>query len=134
MRKNRACILFIMKKRIVKTAKAFAAIFAVLAGYYIFVRMTGLSLPCLFKLVTGLECPGCGNTRAFMSLLRLDIKGAFGYNYFIFAEILYFCWAAAYTSVRYIKSGRFYLEIRPVWVNVLFLSVFILWGIVRNII
>lgn len=32
---------------------------------------------CPFKRLTGLPCPGCGMTRAYLALLRGDISGAF---------------------------------------------------------
>ena len=37
-------------------------------------------IPCLFKTVFHIECPGCGITRAYISLLSLDIRQAFAYN------------------------------------------------------
>jgi hypothetical protein len=36
--------------------------------------------PCLIKSITGLECPGCGMTRAISSIFHGDIAGAFHYN------------------------------------------------------
>ena len=35
---------------------------------------------CPFKYLTGLDCPGCGLTRAFFSALRFDFKAAFNYH------------------------------------------------------
>ncbi len=35
---------------------------------------------CLFKMVTGFPCPGCGLTRAFLSILHFDFKASFFYN------------------------------------------------------
>ncbi|MBQ6946428.1 MAG: DUF2752 domain-containing protein [Clostridia bacterium] len=55
-----------------------AAVFCgILAVYFI------LQIPCPFRFVTGLflpdaiNCPGCGMTRAWLALLRLDIVQAF---------------------------------------------------------
>ena len=33
--------------------------------------------PCLLRLFFGVSCPGCGMTRAFLRLFRLDFSGAF---------------------------------------------------------
>jgi hypothetical protein len=37
-------------------------------------------LPCLFNLLTGLYCPGCGATRAMHALVHFDLAGALGMN------------------------------------------------------
>ena len=38
------------------------------------------TLNCPFRALTGIPCPGCGMTRAFLCLLRLDPRGAFLYH------------------------------------------------------
>lgn len=35
---------------------------------------------CPVKLVFGIDCPGCGMTRAFLAALRFDYKAAFDYH------------------------------------------------------
>ena len=40
--------------------------------------------PCLWKAVFGHNCPGCGLTRAMLSLMSLDFKAAFHFNPLIF--------------------------------------------------
>ena len=61
---------------------------AILVGigilYYIFIRVTGLAIPCIFRKITGFLCPGCGITRAILAAVRLDLAKAFAYNQFIF--------------------------------------------------
>lgn len=39
-----------------------------------------LDLGCVFKWVTGLSCPGCGMTRAWLAALRLDLAAAVAYH------------------------------------------------------
>ncbi len=34
-------------------------------------------LPCLFKQLTGLDCPGCGMQRSFILLLKGDVLSSF---------------------------------------------------------
>ena len=46
----------------------------VVAVFYI------LRIPCLFQSFWGIECPGCGMTRAMLAVLRLDLKAAFAYH------------------------------------------------------
>lgn len=41
-------------------------------------------IPCLWKTIFNVNCPGCGLTRAFINLLKLDFKHAFEMNKFIF--------------------------------------------------
>lgn len=35
---------------------------------------------CVFHRITGLDCPGCGMTRAFLRLLHGDWRGAWAFN------------------------------------------------------
>lgn len=39
-----------------------------------------LDLGCVFKGITGLSCPGCGMTRAWLAALRLDLAAAVAYH------------------------------------------------------
>lgn len=39
---------------------------------------------CLFTIAAGVECPGCGLTRAMMRLIHLDFEGAWALNKLIF--------------------------------------------------
>jgi hypothetical protein len=41
--------------------------------------------PCLFHALTGLQCPGCGSTRALHHLLHGDVGGALRLNPLLFA-------------------------------------------------
>ena len=42
--------------------------------------VTGLGLPCPFRMATGWDCPFCGGTRLGGALLRGDLVAAFLYN------------------------------------------------------
>lgn len=67
--------------RLIRHTAAWAA---ALAGYYIFTRLTGLSIPCLFHEVTGLKCPGCGATHMATHLAKLQFRAAFADNPLLF--------------------------------------------------
>ncbi len=53
--------------------------FAILGILSIISYILGFSI-CIFYNITGVYCPSCGMTRAFVSLLNLDFKSAFMYN------------------------------------------------------
>lgn len=99
--------------------------------YLIWIKATGWMIPCIFRRVTGLKCPGCGVTHMLLELLRLDFTGARTQNAFLFytlpllaAEIIY---------ARVMASKRKQL---PRWNEVLLLiycAALIVFGILRNI-
>lgn len=58
-----------------KVVLIIAGIFAI---YYAFTYLiVGSNTTCYFKNTLGVPCPGCGMTRAYVSLIRGDLKDAF---------------------------------------------------------
>lgn len=54
---------------------------------------SALGPPCLFHHLTGLSCPGCGATRAFLHLVRGDLTAAIGSNPLLVVAALLLLWA-----------------------------------------
>ena len=74
-----------MKRCLLKTGQIFKpvkkedwAAVAVIIGMYGMMGMMGITCPILF--MTGISCAGCGMTRAWLSLFRLDFGAAFYYH------------------------------------------------------
>ena len=105
----------------------------VLAGYYVFVRLTGISIPCIFFEITGFKCPGCGVTHMFTSAARFEWKAAFMSNPLLFVLVPLFC---IFMAIK--------LLFMPDWLEMkskpycaaekVLLAVVLLFGVIRNII
>jgi hypothetical protein len=88
---------------------------------------------CLLKLTTGLDCPGCGGTRAFWYVLHGNLPAAARHHaLFVFALpfllYLYVAWAGQRVFKRRLPS----LRITPTMIGV-FLGVWLGFSILRNL-
>ena len=102
-------------------------------AYALFVRLTGLAVPCPFHLVTGLLCPGCGVTRMSLALLRLDFAAAWQANPALLLLLPVLAGLLGQVALRYVKTGQARLSPGQnilVWAMVLAL---LLYGIGRNL-
>ncbi len=68
--------------------KIYAVVLGLGLSYFLFSKITGFTLPCIFFTLTGYECAGCGLTRMFFALSRFDIPLAFSLNPFMFVQII----------------------------------------------
>ncbi len=49
-----------------------------IAALYAAMELAGITCP--IRLLTGISCAGCGMSRAWLALFRLDLSGAFAYH------------------------------------------------------
>lgn len=56
---------------------------AVCIAYFIWLKFTHIGIPCVFRLLTGWKCPGCGITHVFMDLFQGKLRQAFKENSFL---------------------------------------------------
>lgn len=66
-------------------------------------------IKCIFKKIFHIACPGCGLTRGFRSLLRLDIKEAIYYNILTIPIFLFLLITSLVFIIDLIKNKN-YLE------------------------
>ena len=122
------------KKRLKKLLILLSALLALGIGYYVFVKLTGVGIPCIFYSLTHKYCPGCGVTRMFVALFSGDIAAAFGYNALILILLPFIAGYIVYLSVLYVKRGTVYSNST---VETVILSVtgalLLAFGILRNI-
>jgi len=101
--------------------------------YLIWYRLTHLGIPCVFHLVTGLYCPGCGISRMFLALSHFDFAEAFRYNCFVLILLPYGVFIYVRHNVYAIMGKVYnYKKYHRYILNVI-LVLAIVFGIVRNI-
>ncbi len=103
-----------------------AVIFYILA-------LRGIGIPCLFRKLTGWLCPGCGNSRAVLALLRLDLAGALRCNLLFPLEFLYLGWVIFWCCKRYLQGKKFSYWPPVPWLDAGILAAVLLWWILRNL-
>ena len=104
-----------------------------LIGLFYLLAINRIGIPCLFRKVTGLMCPGCGNSRAAVALLQLDLPAALGYNLLFPLEFLYIAWVYCCCCRQYLKTGRFTYRPPFVAADITLLILLLIWWVVRNL-
>lgn len=70
-----------------------------------------LRMPCVFQMMTGFYCPGCGGTRALWFLLHGDILKSLWYHPLIFyTAMLLICWMISEVRKRCFGKNGFKLH------------------------
>ncbi len=122
-----------VRGRFRKTARP--VFFLLLAGalYAVFISVTGLYVPCPFRLVTGLYCPGCGISHYCTAMLRLDFSAAWAANPFLFIVLPLLFLYLLYKAYRYIAKGdRTYKKPETVGLWLL-IAAAVVFGVLRNV-
>lgn len=87
---------------------------------------------CLWKTVTGTDCPGCGSQRMAHALMHGDFFGAWHANAFALCSlppIAFMLWLEIHRS----RHPRLYAALhRPLFIRLL-LAAILIWWILRNL-
>lgn len=124
MRKNRIQIIII----------GIAVI--VLSLLYFFYPATKNSFhpSCVFRSVTGLNCPGCGSQRAISALLRVDFLQAVSYNILLVISLPFVLYSAIIFTLNAFRKEQIQQKLfHQNWFIKLVFIVVILFWILRNI-
>lgn len=101
--------------------------------YAFLCRLAGRPIiPCVFHIMTGFYCPGCGVSHMCLALLELDFQAAFQANAAIMILLPFGIVIAVRMAARYVKYGTLSptrIENRILWIMT---GIFILFGILRN--
>lgn len=121
-----------METRLKKVLIVNVSLLLILLIYYKFYSITNIGIPCIFKLITGYKCPGCGITRCLFSLIKLDFKSAFSYNQLVTILIIPFIIYYIYLNYCYIfkKDNKYKFIVNNISLILIFIS--IIFGVIRN--
>lgn len=122
-----------MKRRIQKVLLVSMIIFICGIVYYIWIRQTRLAIPCIFHVITGLDCPGCGVSRMCIALLQLDFHTAYHSNKMLFLLLPILCFLLLQSLFFYIVTGEKKLKKAQSYTIYLCAVLLVLFGIFRNI-
>ena len=99
--------------------------------YAFLILHTPFRIPCLFREVTGLQCPGCGTSRMALALMRFDIPAAFAYNpiaFFSFPAWFLISICAFVGRPKALRSSKNLLRI--LYINIV---IYMIFAIFRNL-
>lgn len=115
-----------------RTILILSAIVILILIYGLFDPSANFFPRCIFKSLTGLDCPGCGSQRALHALLHADIIAAWRFNAMLVLAIppLAVMAAAAVMRTRY---PGFYAAMNSTKAIYIWLVAITLWWILRNV-
>ncbi len=122
-----------MKKQRIFTLLALGTALGIILAVLFLLAQQGIGLFCPFYQLTGLQCPGCGNSRAALALLRLDLISALRYNLLFPLEFGYLLWVVLSGCGNYLQTGRFHYQPKRIWIDTSVLVLVVIWGILRNL-
>lgn len=120
-----------MTQRILKSSELLPrrkSAYKFLAAAAVFSVVMLLFYHCPFKMITGIDCPGCGLTRAFLCIFLGDISAAVMYHPaspLIFAQLVYIL----YYQFILLKNINKKIVIVCIFADVLFMAAFWLYKI-----
>lgn len=109
------------------------------AVYFVLQKITGFTLtyylpPCIFHVVTGLDCPGCGGTRATVSFLHGHFLKSFIYHPIVLYTGIVYGWFMVSQTIERCSRGkiRIGLKFRPLYLWIA-LGLIIINCLVKNV-
>ena len=123
-----------LKRKLVVTVLAVIAVVIGVVVYSAYDPSVSHYFPkCVFKSLTGYDCPGCGSQRAIHSLLHGDVASAFGFNAMLVCSIP-FLLLLGFAEFFPKKVPRLRSALTSTVTGIVVLVLIVAWWIVRNII
>ena len=93
------------KKRLNGLLKKGGILIGIGLAYLVFVLLTSWRIPCIFYVLGGKYCPGCGITRMCVALARLDIQAAMSHNLLAFFLVPVLLVILLWKAAGYVRTG-----------------------------
>ena len=120
------------KTRLKKRLVTYICVLAAGVVYFIWLKLTGIGIPCIFHELTGWSCPGCGVTTLIMSVAagRLDLaRAANPFLFYTWPLILGFI---IWNEVKVIKGKTYKADKIINILLIAYIIAFIAFGVLRN--
>lgn len=121
-----------MKERRNKVLGTFAVLAVAGVLYGLITGWLGFGIPCPVHCFTGFKCPGCGVSRMFISLMKLDFKSAFEANRLLLVTLPVIASLLFVYFFRYIKTGSRKISKAENIIYIVLIISFLIFGVVRN--
>lgn len=97
------------------------------------IQIAGWGFPCLFQLLTGLYCPGCGGTRALRAIIHGELLLSLQYHPLVLYTVVMIAVELLSLSVaRITKNPRWYLGHEMLFVYIAVVILLANW-IIKNV-
>ncbi len=120
-----------MDKKLLKRILIYVGIFFICIAYLLWVRKTHLGIPCLFYLITGWKCPGCGITRMCYHIFFLEFREAYEANAYLCVTLPFLIVMSVKEIVRRKTHGK--VSVVNQMVLYLYIAGLLIFGVLRNI-
>lgn len=122
------------RQHILRTAAAAVATAVLLYAYRLVVDVTGFMPRCMFKWITGWDCPGCGSQRAFEALLAGNFREVLTHNLLlapamVYLGVLLFCYIFSDKS----RVGRLHDALTSAPAIAAIAVIVVAWWVLRNL-
>lgn len=103
--------------------------------YFLWLKLTGINIPCFVRLITGgrILCPGCGISTMFVNIISGNFKAAFEANQCLF--ILLPIWLI-FIGIRLIFQPKCLADGKPLNKGFYYAAtgILVIFSVIRNII
>lgn len=94
-----------------------------------------ISAPCVFYTLTGFYCPGCGGTRAVLSLLHGHFLRSFFYHPVVIYTLVVFLWYYCSNTIEFLSKGKISIGMKLKTAHLLTgLIIILLQCLIKNIV